>query len=129
MYVIRLLNGNSAHFANKIKKLYNQGSFDEATHVKYHEYLENLYVSEYIKKSSMVKYTEVYVEASTPILDQEFSKDSKNNEVDVPTLEVLREVEARLKTFMDEKALRSKVYLTKNSNRLKTTTVLLVPYP
>ena len=105
-----MIHANSGYMANKIKKLHEKGNFDQAIHRKYHELVANFYASEYVKKSSMVKFSEVYSEASTSLLDQEFSKDPKDKVVEVPSFEVLREVEARLQTFMDEKALRSNIY-------------------
>ena len=101
---IRLLNANSSHLIGKLKKL-SEGVLDKEGHKKYHEYICQLYLSEYIKKSSMAKYTSVYGDASAPLLEQKFAKDDS---VDKNALEVLSEVKSRLKTFMDEKSLKSK---------------------
>lgn len=102
-HVIKLMNANSTHILGKIKKL-GDSKMDAETHKKYHEYVTQLYLSEYIKKSCMVKYTETYGDASAPILDQNFSKDDT---IDRVSLEVMGEVKSRLKSFMDEKALKS----------------------
>lgn len=108
--VIRLMHANSGHLCGRVKKMATIGDFKEEDHKKYHHYLESLYLSEYIKKSSMVKYTEVYGELSSPILEQDFTQDKI---IDTAAFEVLKEIEGRLKTFMDEKALKSSLSLTR----------------
>lgn len=100
------MNANSSHIYGKMKKLADS-PLDAEGHKKYHDYVTQLYLSEYIKKSCMVKYTEVYGDASAPILDTPFSKDDS---IDKTAMEVMSEVKTRLKTFMDEKALKSKQY-------------------
>lgn len=99
------MNANSSHILGKMKKL-SDSALDAEGHKKYHEYVIQLYLSEYIKKNCMVKYTEVYGDASAPILDSNFSK---NDDIDRVAMEVMSEVKSRLKTFMDEKSLKSKV--------------------
>lgn len=101
--VIRLMNANSAHILGKMKKM-TDTKLDAEGHKKYHEYVCQLYLSEYIKKSSMVKYTEVYGDPSSQLLEQGFSKDDA---VDKVTLEVMSEVKSRVRSFMDEKSLKS----------------------
>ena len=103
------MNANSAHILGRMKKMAD-GTFDKEAHKKYHEYVCQLYLSDYIKKSCMVKYTEVYGDASAPLLDLGFSKDDS---IDKVSLEVMSEVKSRLKSFMDEKALKSKIRFTR----------------
>lgn len=102
--VIKLLNGNSSHLVGKIKKMAEE-KLDQDGHKKYHEYVCQLYLSEYIKKTCMVKYTEVYGDASAELLDQTFSKDDPVNKV---TLDVMGSVKTQVREFMDERKLKSR---------------------
>ena len=82
-------------------------AFDEAAHMKYHEICISLYVCEYLKRSAMQKYEEVYSTQAGSLLGEAFSKIAA---IDKVALEVVKEVESRLKTFMDENSLKSKVH-------------------
>ena len=82
-------------------------AFDEAAHKKYHEVCISLYVCEYLKRSAMQKYEEVYSTQAGSLLDEAFSKIAA---IDKVALEVVKEVESRLKTFMDENSLKSIVH-------------------
>ncbi len=113
--VIKLVYGNSSHLVGKIRKMAEE-KLDADSHKKYHEYVCQLYLSEYIKKTCMVKYTEVYGDASAALLDQSFAKDDPVNKV---ALDVMGSVKTQVREFMDERKLKSKpcVIRTKASQR------------
>lgn len=98
-----MMQANIKHLLGKLKKMADE-PFDDAAHRKYHDLCINLYVCEYIKRSAMKKYEEVYNIQAAGLLEEAFTKIAA---IDKAALEVVKEIESRLKTFMDEKQLKS----------------------
>lgn len=106
--VIRLYNANADHIIRSLKGYYDK-DMDDDLHKSYHSKSIKFYLCEYLKKSCMIKYTEVYDEISGTILDTPFEK---NSSIDKTALDVMKELESRLINFMDERALKSKLNLS-----------------
>lgn len=104
-HVIKLMSANVNYQKEKAKKLVNE-EFTESVAQKYHEICTAIYEFEYIKKTCMVKYTGVYTEPAAKLLEESYEKDKTIDEV---AMKVAKEFQTRIKMFMDEKNLKSRL--------------------
>lgn len=104
--IIKFLNAYIGHQMGKLEKM-SSSPFDEAAHRKYHDVCCNLYLCEYIKKYSMVKYQQVYNQDAGPILDEVFSKLAAVDKVVMD--QIINVVEPKLKAFMTQSNLESRL--------------------
>ena len=104
--IIKFLNAYIGHQLGKLEKM-STSPFDEAAHKKYHDVCCNLYLCEYIKKYSMVKFQSVYNQDAGPILDEVFAKLAAVDKVVMD--QIINVVEPKLKSFMVQSNLESKL--------------------